>query len=847
MIGRQNEILEICLERLAQGDSIENCLADYPQEAEALWPYLQAAQTFYSLPRQQIKPAADRRIEERLRRAVLRRDHSGALVDQRPFTLEVMMKFLLRLLPRVALGVIAVGLIIFLVAQLPFWRAPEVEPMVSATAIAVSGNESGARAEADLSADPGQVPLYRIFTQPVPDTPEAMLAWAHQFGLPDPALYERPAHDDPALYVIGSDGRRLIFHSAGSMREIFYFNPHASTSGEPLPFAEASQIAVDFLRDHNLLPAAYQVDAQPFEAGNGWQNIVVRTVVEGGVIGELTGYASAPNVTVAADGRVASASLRQLTVETAEPVEVISAQEAYEKLLAGETIGSSRGGMGGANRMGATYMPPANWQVGQTVDIVGQVELLVGVADGNIRATFADATSATFHLTGSRIAELAAETWPESYRLQGVITAQPGPSAWELEVQDWQHVSYNDMSCLVGELVRQDGVAHFRSDGGNEYGLPQVPAEIVDGERLEVCLSLPDEPGADLTWSAIYVPPLVEQIQSAGAMTTVQGVAVEQAVEVAVTRIVSPVVGPEAETAPLPVIPVPVGAVAVTTDSPFSEPENPYNIGDQIEMVGLVQGVRLVDDAGSSRLELQLLNDTEQGEAAYPLSFPLLAPAELMEEMGSFADLHIRVRGEVVAAPEDLLYVSSQGQAIAVESFDRPWPEEKLENFLGHFTVEEIEGQQRMIFTDHATGQRYVVDPQYPAVVHERDARISEEQGLLTAVVHPDAEPIGGLPVMLNRGFATGPEIAQATDASQFPLPTDRLSSINEEFFRGNEIGEEDVIERVELVYPYQPQLAPLGEEGLEGEAQLLEPVWVFYGHNAQSTQFFTFSVRAVR
>jgi hypothetical protein len=200
-----------------------------------------------------------------------------------------------------------------------------------------------------------------------------------------------------------------------------------------------------------------------------------------------------------------------------------------------------------------------------------------------------------------------------------------------------------------------------------------------------------------------------------------------------------------------------------------------------------------------------------------------------------------------VAAPEDLLYVSSQGQAIAVESFDRPWPEEKLENFLGHFTVEEIEGQQRMIFTDHATGQRYVIDPQYPAVVHERDARISEEQGLLTAVVHPDAEPIGGLPVMLNRGFATGPEIAQATDASQFPLPTDRLSSINEEFFRGNEIGEEDVIERVELVYPYQPQLAPLGEEGLEGEAQLLEPVWVFYGHNAQSTQFFTFSVRAVR
>ena len=58
---------------------------------------------------------------------------------------------------------------------------------------------------------------------------------------------------------------------------------------------------------------------------------------------------------------------------------------------------------------------------------------------------------------------------------------------------------------------------------------------------------------------------------------------------------------------------------------------------------------------------------------------------------------------------------------------------------------------------------------------------------------------------------------------------------------------EQEVIERVELVYPYQPQFVPPGEEVAEVEAQLLEPVWVFYGRNAEGNLFFTFSVRAVR
>jgi hypothetical protein len=221
----------------------------------------------------------------------------------------------------------------------------------------------------------------------------------------------------------------------------------------------------------------------------------------------------------------------------------------------------------------------------------------------------------------------------------------------------------------------------------------------------------------------------------------------------------------------------------------------------------------------------------------------LLASPELLEEMAAFVDLHVRVLGEVVAASEDTMYLTSQGQAIAVESFDRPWPEEKLENFLGHFTIEEIDGVQRMVFTDHTTNQRYVVDPQYPVAMDERDVRLNEEQVLVTGIIHPAAEPIGGLPVMLNKSFATGSDIAQATDVSAFPLSTEpRIGTINETFIRGNEIGENDVLERVELVYPYDPYASQSVME-----AQPIEPVWVFYGRNAQGTIFFTMSVQATK
>lgn len=835
----KNDILENCLERLAHGDTLEACLADYPQQADELRPLLQAAQQIHFLPSQQPNVAADRRIEQRLRRAVRQRDQVMIAPRRRPFAMENVMKSVTRLVPRVALGVVALGLIIFLIAQMPFWRAPEAEPVVSSTAIAVVGSESADNSGLDLSADPGEVPLYRITAQPVPDTPEAMLAWATEFGLTDPAIYERPYRDDPAIYVIGSDDRRLVFPSnLDSTGEIIYIDPKVSHMGDTLTFAEASESAVSFLREHKLLPATYQVDEPLLGmiSNNIMQSVIVRATVPEGVIGVMNSFEGAMELVITDQGQVAFASLRQLMVESADNVPIISAQEAYEKALAGQTVGvATYSNVPPADGRTSTYTPSHNWQVGQEMTVTGQLNLFVNVEDGIFKASLLHADTFEFQLTGPRMAELAEENWPGAYRIQGVLTAQLSDREWELEVQDWQQIAYEDMNCLIGELVRQDNSVLFRSDEGEEYDLREAPEEIASGERLQVCLNLPAEQGMDLDWTSIQVPPPSEQVFSGGIVQ-----------EVAVTRVVVAETGEaEEETAvrqPIPPIPLPPGSEAAN-EAPVTFPDSPHELGDSVEMIGYIQGTRIVDDdAGSSRLELLLVNDADQSEIDYPFTYPLVAPAELMEEMAAFADLHIRVVGEIVSAPESAMSITSQSQAIAVESFDRPWPEEKLENFLGRFTVEEIEGQRRRIFTDHATEQRYVVDPQYTVVVREDDVMMNEAQILLTAVVHPFAQPIGGLPVLLNRGQSAGPAITAATDISQVPLPpTDRIGIINEVFRRGNQIGENDVIERVELVYPYDSY----SNQSVMG-AQPVEPVWIFYGRTA-GTFSFTMTVRAVK
>ena len=134
-----------------------------------------------------------------------------------------------------------------------------------------------------LIADPGEVPIYRVQVEPVPTTPAEALAWAQSFGLPDPEVYLPANENDPIILVLGSDGQQLTFQKFVDFAEIIYSNPNAGAIGSGvMPFDEAADIAIAFLRSHHLLPDDYQVEPAMGDYGP-LQQVIVRTVVAGGL------------------------------------------------------------------------------------------------------------------------------------------------------------------------------------------------------------------------------------------------------------------------------------------------------------------------------------------------------------------------------------------------------------------------------------------------------------------------------------------------------------------------------------------------------------------------------------
>ena len=121
-MSTRNEILETCLARLAAGESLANCLADYPADAEWLRPLLTTANQLHALPAQKLSPTTDRAIQEQLRQAItanqvnvpqLRRPRFKFMEDR----MKNSSRFLTKWLPRVVVAGTAVALLVIFITQ----------------------------------------------------------------------------------------------------------------------------------------------------------------------------------------------------------------------------------------------------------------------------------------------------------------------------------------------------------------------------------------------------------------------------------------------------------------------------------------------------------------------------------------------------------------------------------------------------------------------------------------------------------------------------------------------------------------------------------------------------------
>ncbi|MCZ7671818.1 MAG: proprotein convertase P-domain-containing protein [Chloroflexi bacterium] len=538
-MNKRDQHLEDCLMRLAAGESVTDCLADYPQDADWLRPLLTTAQQLHTLPAPQPRPAADLSIQQQLRQAAQQSNAASSPPLPIHFMedpMKNMSRFLLRWLPRVLVGGTAVALLIIFIAQfanpLAFFSSQAVEPAVEPVPanVTIIGNTSITR-EANLSPDASEAPLYRARLEPIPTTVAEAVAWAQTFGLSDPQPYRPFNERDPGIIVLGSDGQSLAFQDFGSFREISYANSTASLltntgANAPLPFDEAADIAVAFLRDHEFLPADYQVEPAIGSSGS-IQQVIVRPQAEGGIIGDDTSPGSASRVHVDTAGQVIFASLSRLVLEADGTIPIISSQAAYDDLLNNRNVVRSiySTAVGSSTEDSRSYQPPPpTWNSGQTVDLTGYPNALVHAETGALHVTLTEPNGVTYQLSGSDLAELSDQSHRGAVRVQGTITGQEASGSWQVAVTNWQAVSpeASYTPCLVGSLMGTGDAARFRSQAGDEYSLPQAPTDIADGEVIEVCAA-PAEPGEALTWYSIHIPPRESGPPPGGMVTRADG------------------------------------------------------------------------------------------------------------------------------------------------------------------------------------------------------------------------------------------------------------------------------------------------------------------------------------
>ena len=703
--------------------------------------------------------------------------------------------------------------------------------------------------EAKLPDGPGEAPVYQQTGDALPSTPEEALAWAEQFDLSNPQVY-RDVRDPGTLIVIADDGQTLSFNADApwaisygrGVNPFFIWRAGDPNNPPPLSFEAARDIAIAFLEAHNLLPDAYQVEEESSTAPSGVEappirHLLIRPLLDGYPV---EGHDAEIRVQVGPDGTVYSAWLSPLAFARGETYPLRSAQEAFEALSSGDIKGPFRLSIDWhapaavAEATQTTYYrpEPATYQAGDAATVRGSVGLLRAVATGQVQASLSN-NDGTFELTGPALEEMAAELGYNEVVIEGIIQAELDSRRWRLAVTDWSIAPPLQANRFVGIVEMEGDITSLVADDGVRYRLLSPPDGLSAGDRVAVSAEVVPSEGDELPalhWFGIESPPATQQYVS-GSSESVSVVVEQVQVEKEVI---------EAAPGPAELPPEVVSErVEVTPSADYEPPVSPYQIGDEVELAGVV-GATVYVNGDERRIEAGFRVGLGPD---YDLSYRLSGPPDLLEELAQYDRLHMRLRARVIF--DEYWHL---GQGLEVIRFEKIWPEEKVQGFLGTIGVETVDGREVVVFTDKENEQRYVLFSSLSEHFNAEDyVQYAEEhrhhkQLFLTGVVRPD-QTFAGLPVIEEAGMRSGSDVVAVTSADQLPLEAPQV--IDES--RMMRLKGRAIVDRVELAY-YAPPGAVGERPGAEAQPEfsLVQPVWVFHGHTEDGRATFRAYVQAV-
>ena len=225
------------------------------QEAETLNSYIDGR-----FPADATPDPADRRVIDSLQSQVEQISPDPRFVNQLSAHLQTAANqrtapptgldwLVIRLVPRLLWVGAATAVLALLLWGLPqiLRQQTAVEPAVEQLAISQTAAGAPNSQAFNLPDSPAQLPIYQLILEPPPDTDQAALAWAIEFGLMDPQLFTDLSQPTPtARLVLGSDGQQLVFPWTSGSAIHYTRQPFQPALGVPLPFDEAADIASPF-------------------------------------------------------------------------------------------------------------------------------------------------------------------------------------------------------------------------------------------------------------------------------------------------------------------------------------------------------------------------------------------------------------------------------------------------------------------------------------------------------------------------------------------------------------------------------------------------------------------------
>jgi hypothetical protein len=428
-------------------------------------------------------------------------------------------------------GTAAAVVILFLFAT---WFLSLRQPITTGE-VTLQGNTPSAPApfsftintELVYPAAPTALPQYRVAVTEPPQTEEAMLAWANEFGLPNPKLFHDPRSPELML-AVGDDDSRLIFPAPGqALGGISYLRSDwlDLPAGETISFDDAAAVAQTFLDQHQQLPPDFQIvdHISAYFNADGYplRLLQVTPGLNGYPVLQSAADGIGATLHVDAAGTVISAGFAEGTFIEADRVNVRPAEEVLTDFINGRITPLAQEYMPAYAGWGDVeqYHPPLRTHtIGEQVTILetDDTHFLVAEDGSKIRATLATRTGEKYQLVTPNLAEIVDSIGYSELRVTGTIVAQVAPDTWRLVVDTWEILPQQAISsgCAIGPVTIDASGAWVTAESAlsavvvdGRYTLENLPATIQNGDRIEVCGEPLPAVGGILPWSIIYRPP----------------------------------------------------------------------------------------------------------------------------------------------------------------------------------------------------------------------------------------------------------------------------------------------------------------------------------------------------